>query len=381
MVPSFFVAVKQFLQYSLHVFILMLYFLYMEHYKRVTLEDISREIGISRTTIYKVINNKEGVAGRTKEKVLSALESLGYRPNQAAKTLALNRVLPVGFVGFHSDRSPHFSTSIRAGLTDAENELHDYGLHLDIDISDYREPEKQLSALETMGKRGVRGVLIVPNDIGKPSIVPELKNKIRRLTAEGIYVITINRDIPDSNRHWYVGCDYVKSGLLAAEILGKMTKQGRVLPLIAGSPDNGFIDARARLEGFYKKMKEFRHLEITPPFFEEAETRPLAEYVEEQLRDPGLTGIFDITYKLDHISRLVRKQGNRVKVVGFDLSKSIQQNMLEHLIDAVVFQNMHTQGYQAVKSLFSVLSGNDYPRGDIITKLEVVFEENLSYYL
>ena len=353
----------------------------MKQYKRITLEDISSQIGISRTTIYKVINNKEGVSSRTRERVLAALESLGYRPNQAAKTLALNRVLPVGFIGFHSDRSPHFSSNIVAGLTAAENELHDYGLHLDIDISDYREPELQLSALEKMEERGVQGVLIVPNDIGKPSIVAELENRIKRLTAQGTYVVTINRDLPASSRHWYVGCDYVKSGLLAAEILGKMIKKGKILPLITGSRENGFIDAEARLDGFYKKMKEFPNLEIITPFFEDNAEKPFTEYVEEQLRDPELTGIFDISYKLDLISKLVRDRGNRVKVIGFDLSKSIRQNMLEHVIDAIVFQDMYSQGYQAVRSLFTVLSGNDYPRGDIITKLEVVFEENLGYYM
>jgi hypothetical protein len=42
----------------------------------------------------------------------------------------------------------------------------------------------------------------------------------------------------------------VKSGLLAAEILGKMTKRGKILPLLTGSPDNGFIDVRDRLDGF-----------------------------------------------------------------------------------------------------------------------------------
>lgn len=353
----------------------------MEQYKRITLEDISREIGISRTTIYKVINNKEGVSSRTKEKVLSALENLGYRPNQAAKTLALNKVFPVGFVGFHSDRSPHFSSNISAGLSAAEQELHDYGLHLDTNISDYRSPERQLEALDAMEKRSVMGVLLVPNDIGKPSIVAELKESIRRLTAQGIYVVTINRDIPDSSRHWYVGCDYVKSGLLAAEILGKMTKRGKILPLLTGSPDNGFIDVRDRLDGFYKKMKEFPELTVMPPFYEEIESRDFIEFVDEQLQDPDLAGIFDISYKLDLISERVRAHGNNVKVIGFDLSKSIRQNMLEHLLDAIVFQDMFAQGYQAVKSLFGVLSGNDYPRGNIITKLEVVFEENLGYYM
>jgi ABC-type sugar transport system substrate-binding protein len=128
-------------------------------------------------------------------------------------------------------------------------------------------------------------------------------------------------------------------------------------------------------------MKEFPELTVMPPFYEEIESRDFIEFVDEQLQDPDLAGIFDISYKLDFISDRVRAHGNNVKVVGFDLSKSIRQNMLEHLLDAIVFQDMFAQGNQAVKSLFGVLSGNDYPRGNIITKLEVVFEENLGYYM
>ena len=35
----------------------------MEEASRMTLEEISKKIGISRTTIYKVLRNKDGVSG------------------------------------------------------------------------------------------------------------------------------------------------------------------------------------------------------------------------------------------------------------------------------------------------------------------------------
>lgn len=47
-----------------------------ETHTRLTLEDISKEIHISRTTIYKVINNKGTVSEKTRETVLAALENM-----------------------------------------------------------------------------------------------------------------------------------------------------------------------------------------------------------------------------------------------------------------------------------------------------------------
>ena len=46
--------------------------------RRMTLEEISEIIGISRTTIYKVIRNKGVVSDKTREKVEQALEKYHY---------------------------------------------------------------------------------------------------------------------------------------------------------------------------------------------------------------------------------------------------------------------------------------------------------------
>ena len=46
----------------------------METAARMTLEAIAAEIGISRTTIYKVLKNKGNVSEKTKATVIAALE-------------------------------------------------------------------------------------------------------------------------------------------------------------------------------------------------------------------------------------------------------------------------------------------------------------------
>ena len=46
----------------------------------ITLEQIASKIGISRTTIYKVLNNKGNVSPETKTKILTALDEYNYTP-------------------------------------------------------------------------------------------------------------------------------------------------------------------------------------------------------------------------------------------------------------------------------------------------------------
>lgn len=47
--------------------------------KRVTLQDIAEELGISRNTVSKAINNSDGIAAATRDKILQKAMEMGYK--------------------------------------------------------------------------------------------------------------------------------------------------------------------------------------------------------------------------------------------------------------------------------------------------------------
>ena len=53
--------------------------------KKVTIQDIADALGISRNTVSKAINNTEGLADATREKILQKAMEMGYKqfPMQA----------------------------------------------------------------------------------------------------------------------------------------------------------------------------------------------------------------------------------------------------------------------------------------------------------
>ena len=350
--------------------------------KRVTLEEISEKIDISRTTLYKVINNKGKVSEKTRQKVLEAVEKYGYKPNRAAQNLALNREYFVEFIGFDSPRSPHFLKNILNGVETAERELHDFGLNINTRIFSIDDPGSQIEKLTQLRGDKVDAVALIPNDTGPDRDIAALQQEVNRLREEGITVVTVNRDLPDSRRSWYVGCDYEKSGALAAEMLGKMCSRGDIL-LPIGGDENEYYDLHHRLKGFRRKIAQFDHLRILPSYHYNNEPEKLYSYLDSQLgKNPYITGLFDLTYELDVVSAVVAKHSHTAKVIGFDLCESIKQRMLEHSVDAIVFQDMFSQGYLAVKSLYTALTQGTIPEaGEILTKLELVFEENLDFYI
>jgi DNA-binding LacI/PurR family transcriptional regulator len=55
------------------------------------IEEVARVAGVSKSTVSRVINGEAYVSSKAREAVLKAIVSLGYSPNQAARTLAGSR--------------------------------------------------------------------------------------------------------------------------------------------------------------------------------------------------------------------------------------------------------------------------------------------------
>lgn len=64
----------------------------------ITLQDVANKLGISHQTVSRVINDHPRVLPETRERVLQAIQKLGYRPNRAARFLANRRSSLFGLV-------------------------------------------------------------------------------------------------------------------------------------------------------------------------------------------------------------------------------------------------------------------------------------------
>ena len=64
----------------------------MEEEKKIyTIEDIARELGVSKTTVSRAISGKGRIGKETKERVLAYIEEHDYKPNVIAKGLAQSK--------------------------------------------------------------------------------------------------------------------------------------------------------------------------------------------------------------------------------------------------------------------------------------------------
>lgn len=66
--------------------------------KNLTIGDIAKELGVSKTTVSRAISGKGRIGEQTRRKVLDYIEEHDYRPNVIAKGLAQNKTYNLGIV-------------------------------------------------------------------------------------------------------------------------------------------------------------------------------------------------------------------------------------------------------------------------------------------
>jgi LacI family transcriptional regulator len=93
--------------------------------KRATIIDVAQLAGVSWTTVSRVVNGENIVSEKSRAKVLSAIEALGYVPHIAARSLAGARAFTIGIL--FDNPSPHYTMKIQSGAYQA---CRDRGYHL-----------------------------------------------------------------------------------------------------------------------------------------------------------------------------------------------------------------------------------------------------------
>jgi len=66
--------------------------------KKITLYDVAKKSGVSPKTVSRVINNEDSVSDHKRDAVLKAVKSLGYKPNNSARSLRNNRAYAIGLL-------------------------------------------------------------------------------------------------------------------------------------------------------------------------------------------------------------------------------------------------------------------------------------------
>jgi LacI family transcriptional regulator len=122
--------------------------------RRVTIQDVAREAGVSVSAVSKVLRDAYGVSPQMREKVTAAIEQLGYRPHAGARAMR-GSSYTIGVMV--TELSTPFQVEVAQGIAD---ELEP-GPFQEVIIAAGAAPDRQRRGIEALIDRQADGLIVV----------------------------------------------------------------------------------------------------------------------------------------------------------------------------------------------------------------------------
>ena len=203
-----------------------------------TLKDIAKEIGVSVTTISKVINNHPDISQTRRKQVLKLMEKKNYVPNVMAANLRRRKSKFIGFV-ISDNTNPYYARLLKG----VEETLSMEGYQVII-FNTNENVDSEREFIKSMLAINVAGVIITPAQGNRESVDILKKFEIP-------YVIT-NRYL-DKGEDNYVAVDDEEIGYIATNHLLTRKPDVKVIYINGNQSISSSVD---RKHGYLRALSE-----------------------------------------------------------------------------------------------------------------------------
>src|ERR1035437_1086703 len=303
-----------------------------------TLSQVARKAGVGTTTVSRVINGGYRVSPETLAHVRRVIETLGYMPNQAARTLKGHRTKTIGLV-IPSIVDPFFSSCAEAAQAIAR--ANDSLLIVTVTAND---PRTEMENLNVLIRHRVDGLIIVPAN-SQSHAIRDLLNRAAML------VVAIDRPVANSSITSVVA-DNLKAAMTATQHL--IDHGYKRIVCLTG--ESTLYTIRERMKG-YRKAIESAHL--APIFDTSVKDYKSAEYAIKSLIEgpnppDAILGLKNSTtiYAFEVLQKFNIPVPQSIALLGFDdfeLASTVRPSI------SVIQQPVEEIGRRAAEILFEQL--------------------------
>ena len=203
----------------------------------VTMRDVARRAGVSVKTVSRVVNDQSEVADETRQRVLTAIGELGFRPSKVARALVTQRTETVGLI-LSDITNPFFPEFSRGVMDVAQAE----GYSVFVCNSD-GQGKAQTRALDSLVDHAVDGIILFPTY--------ESENEIRSFARHYQPVVVVNRFF----EHPGIGLVMMKAYQGARLVVDYLVSKGHTaIGMIAGPSSP--LSLMRRVQGFQDGLKD-----------------------------------------------------------------------------------------------------------------------------
>lgn len=261
-----------------------------------------------------------------------------------------NRTTKKSIAVIPKGRAHLFWQSIHAGAVMASRED-------DVDIvwngpateTDYNG---QLQIVDAMINRKADAICLAPID--KKAMV----SVVDRAVAQKIPVIIFDSGVDTDKFTSQVATDNYKAGVMGAERMGKILGGKGKVVIVAVQP--GAASTMARELGFEETIvRSFPNIKIVDKRYGMSDFAQSLKVAENMLTAfPDLNGLFASNESSAvGAAQALKARSGKVKMVGFDWSAALVEDVRNGLVDSLVVQNPFKMGYESVKTAVKAIRG------------------------
>jgi DNA-binding LacI/PurR family transcriptional regulator len=267
------------------------------------MSDVGRLAGVSHQTVSRVINGSPHVRPETRDRVMAAMQELGYRPNPVARALVTGRSKTLGVVSF--DTTLYGPASTLFGI---ERAAHEAGYFIIVASLEALNRSSVSDAVERLRRQGVEGILVIAPHAEAGEALLHTPSDVPLVAAEA-------------------GPEHGAPVVAVDQVAGAVNATRHLLDLghrtvwhITGPPD--FIESQQRREGWQTTLKA-AGAEVPEPLIGDWSPRAGYELGQQLARDPDVTAVFVANDQMAlGVLRALHEAGRdipgEVSVIGFD---------------------------------------------------------------
>ena len=245
-----------------------------------------------------------------------------------------------------------FFQSVRAGANAAGEEFN-----LEIlwsgapSETDY---SRQIEIVDSMITRHVDGLAIAASERNA------LNQSLERAAAANIPVTIFDSGVDSTNYMTFVATDNVEAGRMAGRKMGELLGGKGTVALILHAP--GSYSTMDRENGFKEVIaRNFPGIHVVAEQFSGGDRAKAMQVTEDILTVHGdLDGMFASSEPCAvGVAQALKSRGlaGKVKLIGFDASEGLIQDLKSGVFDALVVQDPFKMGHEAVRTLADKLAG------------------------
>jgi LacI family transcriptional regulator len=332
---------------------------------KVSLEDIAKKVGVSKTTASFVLNGmgkQKRISDDIIKKVLAAAEEMNYKPHRLARSLRTGSTNVLGVIVI--DVANNFHSKLSRSI---ENRAAENGYRVMICSSDENDT-RMAEWVDELIANNVEGIIITPTVQARSKLI-ELKK------AEYPFVL-VDRHFPDFKAD-FVGIDNFKASFDAINLL--IEEGYRDIGIIAFEPLLSV--AQQRIEG-YKQAILQNGMQLNPELIRTISYKNTQNEVRNHVTELVHDGVRALLFTSNRIGITGLHRLNELKVrIPQDIAIfSYDDNDFYPLMTpsiSVISQPIEEMGRQAVEMILDRIKQPDREPQYLIMSAEVIRRDSI----